>query len=139
MISQLSHITLIVENLEKTSRLFEGLFRGREIYSSGENTFSLSREKFFLIGDLWFCIMEGESSSGRTYNHIAFKIEEDDYEIWLERIRGWGLEIRPERTRVPGEGRSIYFYDYDNHLFELHTGTLEERLTRYRQMSADRS
>jgi fosfomycin resistance protein FosX len=24
-----------------------------------------------------------------------------------------------------------YFYDYDNHLFELHTGTLEERLARY--------
>jgi len=30
-----------------------------------------------------------------------------------------------------GEGRSIYFYDHDNHLFELHTGNLEERLARY--------
>ncbi len=37
----------------------------------------------------------------------------------------------PERSRVESEGRSIYFYDYDNHLFELHTGTLEERLERY--------
>jgi hypothetical protein len=32
---------------------------------------------------------------------------------------------------VAGEGHSLYFYDYDNHMFELHTGTLEERLTRY--------
>jgi hypothetical protein len=26
---------------------------------------------------------------------------------------------------------SLYFYDDDNHLFELHTGTLAERLERY--------
>jgi len=32
---------------------------------------------------------------------------------------------------VDGEGESLYFYDFDNHLFELHTGTLEERLARY--------
>ncbi len=32
-----------------------------------------------------------------------------------------------------GEGHSLYFYDHDNHLFELHTGTLEERLARYAQ------
>lgn len=33
---------------------------------------------------------------------------------------------------MEGEGRSLYFYDYDNHLFELHTGTLTERLKRYK-------
>ena len=41
------------------------------------------------------------------------------------------FEIRRPRERVPGEGRSVYFYDSDNHLFELHTGTLAERLERY--------
>ncbi|MDP3309636.1 MAG: FosX/FosE/FosI family fosfomycin resistance thiol transferase, partial [Polaromonas sp.] len=25
-----------------------------------------------------------------------------------------------------------YFYDFDNHLFELHTGTLDERLRQYK-------
>ena len=42
-----------------------------------------------------------------------------------------GAELAPERPRVTGEGRSIYFYDFDNHLFELHTGTLSERLACY--------
>jgi len=42
-----------------------------------------------------------------------------------------GLEVRESRSRVKGEGCSIYFYDYDNHLFELHTETLEERLILY--------
>jgi len=35
------------------------------------------------------------------------------------------------RPRAEGEGQSIYFYDYDGHLFELHTGTLTDRLVRY--------
>nr|WP_277871356.1 hypothetical protein [Chroococcidiopsis cubana] len=43
------------------------------------------------------------------------------------------MEIRESRSRVEGEGSSLYFYDYDNHLFELHTGTLAQRLARYLQ------
>jgi hypothetical protein len=34
--------------------------------------------------------------------------------------------------RVEGEGESQYFYDFDNNLFELHTGTLAQRLQRYK-------
>jgi fosfomycin resistance protein FosX len=49
----------------------------------------------------------------------------------LARVRSFGLKVRESRPRVKGEGRSIYFYDDDNHLFELHTGTLDERLQRY--------
>ena len=75
--------------------------------------------------------MEGESLPTRTYNHVAFKISEADYQACLERVKSLGLEIREGRSRVEGEGRSIYFHDDDNHLFELHTGTLGERLARY--------
>jgi hypothetical protein len=35
--------------------------------------------------------------------------------------------------RVDGERYSVYFYGHDNHLFELHTGTLDERLARHRK------
>jgi len=75
--------------------------------------------------------MEGKSLSERTYNHIAFKIPDSCFNEFHKRITDAGVEIMPDRSRVDGEGRSIYFYDYDNHLFELHTGTLEERLERY--------
>jgi len=40
-------------------------------------------------------------------------------------------ESLPGRPRLGGEGRSIYFYDYDNHLFELHTSSLSNRLKQY--------
>jgi fosfomycin resistance protein FosX len=75
--------------------------------------------------------MEGEALPARTYNHVAFKIADADYEKYLARIRKLGLDVSEGRPRVAGEGRSIYFYDGDNHMFELHTGTLDDRLRLY--------
>ncbi len=52
MISGLSHITLIVKDLNKTTTFLREIFNAEEIYSSGDQTFSLSKEKFFLIAGL---------------------------------------------------------------------------------------
>jgi catechol 2,3-dioxygenase-like lactoylglutathione lyase family enzyme len=132
MIEGLSHITFIVKNLEQAVTFFKCIFEAEEIYSSEDKTFSLSKEKFFLIGGQWIVIMEGNSLSERTYNHVAFKIADEDFDVYEMRVRLLNLDIKPPRSRVEGEGRSLYFYDFDNHLFELHTGTLLERLMRYR-------
>ena len=131
MIEGLSHMTFIVRDLERMTAILTGVFDAREVYSSGEETFSTAREKFFQVGTLWIAIMEGEPLPSRTYNHVAFKIQESELEAYEARIKALGLEMRRPRPRVGGEGRSIYFYDDDNHLFELHTGTLAERLDRY--------
>ena len=132
MIYGISHITFIVKDLGKATKFFKEIFEAKEIYSSEDKTFSISKEKFFLINDLWIAVMEGEEME-KSYNHIAFKIDESDYEMYLKRIENLGLEIKVGRERVIGEGNSIYFYDYDNHLFELHTGTLETRLHHYQK------
>ncbi|MDP1703061.1 MAG: FosX/FosE/FosI family fosfomycin resistance hydrolase [Aestuariivirga sp.] len=135
MIEGLSHITFIVQNLDRMEEILVSVLGARKVYDSGDNTFSVSRERFFLAGEeaapVWLAIMEGESLPTRTYNHVAFKISETDYPASLERVQALGLEVREGRSRVAGEGRSIYFHDHNNHLFELHTGTLEERLKRY--------
>ena len=133
MIEGLSHVTFVVRDLERMRRILTGIFGAREVYASGEETFSIAREKFFQVGDLWIAVMEGEALPSRTYNHVAFKIEDAAFEAYEAKVKALGLEICPPRARVPGEGRSIYFYDDDNHLFELHTGTLAERLERYAQ------
>lgn len=131
MVERVSHITFIVKDLELATQFFQKIFEAEEVYSSGDDTFSISREKFFIIGDQWIAIMEGESLPARTYNHVAFKIPEADFETYEVRIQQLGVDFRPPRPRVEGEGRSIYFYDFDNHLFEIHTGTLSQRLGRY--------
>jgi catechol 2,3-dioxygenase-like lactoylglutathione lyase family enzyme len=124
-------MTFIVRDLDRMAAILETVFEAEEVYSSGSETFSTSPEKFFLIGDLWIAIMQGESLPSRTYNHIAFQIPDHEIDAYLERITALGLSVKAPRPRVEGEGRSIYFYDEDNHLFELHSGTLAERLERY--------
>ena len=129
----ISHMTFVVRDLEQATLFFETIFSAKEVYSSGTTTFSVAQEKFFLIDNLWIAIMQGDSLPTRTYNHIAFKIEEGEYDNYLDKINTLGLEIKDGRSRIEGEANSIYFYDFDNHLFELHTGTLEERLQRYQK------
>ncbi len=133
MIQAISHITFIVQDLKKMSKLLTSIFDAQEVYASGEEMFSLSKTKFFLINDIWIAIIEGKSLSDRTYNHVAFKIEDGDLDRYAERIKSLGLDFKEARSRVPGEGQSLYFYDFDNHLFELHTGTLERRLKGYKE------
>lgn len=131
MVEGLSHITLVVQDLERAAELLHRILDAREVYSSGDKTFSVSHEKFFVIGGVWVAIMEGKKLAERSYRHVAFKVPEAELDTYVDRIRALGLEFRAPRPRVEGEGRSVYFYDYDDHLFELHTGTLEERLARY--------
>ena len=130
-IQGISHITFIVRDLERMATfLCQGL-GAREVYDSHNKNFSLSREKFFVLGGVWLAAMEGEPPAQRTYQHVAFKVAESDLPLYEANLRALGAEIRPPRSRVDGEGQSLYVYDFDNHLFELHTGTLEQRLTRY--------
>lgn len=133
MSNGLSHITFIVRDLDKMERILTRVLDAKKIYDSGDKTFSVSKERFFDIGGVWVATMEGAPLPDKTYNHVAFKMEAGDFDDKLRKIRALGLEVREGRSRVEGEGHSIYFYDDDNHLFELHSGTIEERLRRYGQ------
>jgi catechol 2,3-dioxygenase-like lactoylglutathione lyase family enzyme len=102
-----------------------------EVYDSKGHNYSLAPEQFFLLGGGWIAAMEGIPPLDRSYQHVAFRVHESDLPMYQAKLLALGVEIRPPRSRVDGEGQSLYFYDFDNHLFELHTGTLEQRLTRY--------
>lgn len=129
----LSHITFIVSDLDLMQAILENVLDARCVYCSGDVQFSISEERFFLVDDIWIATMSGEPLPERSYNHVAFRIDDTEFEDRKARIEALGLDLRPPRPRVEGEGRSLYFYGPDNHLFELHTGTLEERMQRYAQ------
>jgi catechol 2,3-dioxygenase-like lactoylglutathione lyase family enzyme len=134
MIEGLSHITFITRDLDRMETMLTRVLDARRIYDSGDKMFSLSKERFFDIGGVWIATMQGDPLLVKSYNHVAFKMADEEYEERLRRIRDLGLEVEEGRARVTGEGRSIYFYDDDNHLFELHSGTLAERLARYAKL-----
>lgn len=111
--------------------MFKEIFDATEIYSSDDKQFSLSKEKFLNIAGIWIAIMEGEPVE-QTYNHIAFHVREEDLADFEKKVLSLGLTVLPGRKRESAEGNSLYFYDYDNHLFELHTGDLDTRLRFYK-------
>ncbi len=130
-IGGISHVTFIVRDLERMKVLLcEGL-GAREVYDSAGREFSLSREKFFLLGDVWLAAMQGEPPPQRSYAHVAFSVDAASLPTYRARLVALGVDLLAPRDRVDGEGESLYFHDFDNHLFELHTGTLEQRLARY--------
>ncbi len=77
--------------------------------------------------------MQGNSLFEKTYNHVVFHIDDCDFDKFKERVIAMGVEIKNARKRESGEERSLYFYDFDNHLFEIHAGTLDDRLVAYNQ------
>lgn len=133
----ISHLTFIVRDLDRMAAfLCQGL-GAREVYDSGDGAHSLSPEKFFLLGDVWIAAMRGEPPAEKSYQHVAFSVGESELDGYAARLSALGVDMRPPRSRIEGEGRSLYFYDFDNHLFELHTGTLEQRLAVYRTAETD--
>lgn len=130
-VEAVSHVTFIVRDVERMATfLCEGL-GAREVYDSKPKNYSLSREKFLPLGGAWLAAMEGVPPTERTYCHLAFKVSKTELPEFERRLRALGVEVKEPRPRVEGEGSSLYFYDFDNHLFELHAGTLEQRLQRY--------
>ncbi|MDZ8053792.1 MAG: VOC family protein [Aulosira sp. ZfuCHP01] len=102
MIQGISHITFIIRDLEKMTSFLTTIFDAQEVYASGEQIFSISKEKFLLINDLWIAIMEGEPSPEKTYNHVAFKIAAEDYELYAARVKSLGVDAKEDRNRVEG-------------------------------------
>ena len=58
-IQGVSHLTFIARDLDRTAELFVVGLGATEVYDSKDKQFSLSREKFFLLGGVWLAFMEG--------------------------------------------------------------------------------
>lgn len=97
MIETISHITIIVRDIEKTGHFLQTIFDAKEVYDSSQKNFSLSYEKFFVVGGVWMAVMEGSPISERSYNHIAFRIPDSEFDEYVSRIKKLGVEIRPGR------------------------------------------
>ncbi|RNF58046.1 FosX/FosE/FosI family fosfomycin resistance thiol transferase [Pseudomonas aeruginosa] len=131
-VSGVSHITFMSRDLARTARIWTYGLGATEVYDSGETTFSLSQEKFFLLGSTWIAVMLGEPAP-RSYHHVAFEVDDIDLPSIETKLKELGVEFMPPRARVDGEGKSLYFYDFDDNLLELHAGTLQQRLERYKK------
>lgn len=94
----LSHVTLLARDLDAMERMLVAALDARKVYDSGDDTFSLSPERFYLIGDgpapVWLAVMQGDPPP-RSYQHVAFSIDEEAFEAAGARIARWGSNSAP--------------------------------------------
>jgi fosfomycin resistance protein FosX len=96
----LGHLTFIVSNLDRMEALLTTVLNARKVFDRGSQTFSLARERFFLVGRLWIATIEAQSLPARSYNYIAFKIDDADEDACLARVTSLGLDLREGRPRL---------------------------------------
>ncbi len=119
-IKNINHLAFACEDLEKSTHLFQYIFGAKLLKTTQE-------EKFLKLTDFWIILIKGKALE-KSYNHYAFQIDPKDLPEFAEKIKSLKLTVLPGKERAVGENHSLYFYDYDNHLFELHTGDLQTTL-----------
>nr|WP_019424186.1 metallothiol transferase FosB [Paenibacillus sp. OSY-SE] len=127
-IKGLNHLCFSVSNLDSSIAFYRDILEGKLL--------ALGRKlAYFDCQGLWIALNQEDvdrSNRDVTYTHIAFSIDERDYDAVKQRLLDYGVTVLEGRERAQEDKRSIYFLDPDHHCFEFHTGTLEARLQYYR-------
>lgn len=116
-ILNINHLAFECADLDKSTHLFEFIFGAELVKTTHE-------ERFLKLADFWVVLIKGKGLE-KSYNHYAFQINPTNLPELEDKIKSLNLTILPGKARIAGENHSLYFYDYDNHLFELHTGDLQ--------------
>lgn len=123
MLNSISHIALVVTDPERTARLFETLFAAKTVRRVDAEEHD---ETFINLGNTWFLLAKATVDRQRTGDHIAFHVTKPDLLATKEKLKGMNMEFILARSDT-----SLYFFDYDNHVFELDTTDLGKELQKH--------
>lgn len=120
MLKEISHIALVVQNPARTASLFRDLFASKIVSRKDSDG---HEETFAQLGRTWFALVKADVQRSRTGDHIAFSVSKSTLLACAEKLKQMGQEFLLARS-----DSALYFYDYDNHVFELDTTDFEKDL-----------
>ena len=120
MLESLSHIALVVKDPVRTAALFHDLFSARVIERRDDEG---HLETFVRLGGHWLVLVGAPVERARTGDHIAFRATAEILEATAAKLEAMGREFIRARSNT-----ALYFFDYDDHVFELDTEDLDKEL-----------
>jgi catechol 2,3-dioxygenase-like lactoylglutathione lyase family enzyme len=120
MLESISHIALVVTDPARTAALFRDLFSARVLEREDDQG---HLETFVKLGGTWMVLVGAPVQRARTGDHIAFRATPEVLEATAAKLQALGREFIRARS-----DKALYFFDYDDHVFELDAEDLDEEL-----------
>jgi metallothiol transferase len=128
-IGSINHLLFSVTDLDKSIKFYKDVFDAR-LLAKGRKL------DYFDLNGLWLALnVEDDiprNEIQHSYTHIAFTLKNEDFDNLVNQLEDLGVSILPGCKRDEKDKRSVYFTDPDGHKFEFHTGTLQDRLSFYK-------
>ena len=120
MLAAIAHVALTVRDPARTADFLRDLFGApvlRRTDAEGHD------ETLIRLGVTWFALIGSDVTRERTGDHIAFHVARETIPSIGDKLKSKGCDFILSES-----GGSLYFFDFDNHVFELDSSDLEQEL-----------